>query len=66
MVFFKEAFQRSGKKIAEIPPNTEAVLQDMRTDLDTPFIIEHDQERNTRFGAQDIMRKKNFLVTNQK
>ena len=63
---FKRAHQKSGKKIAEMPPNAEAVLQDMRTDINTPFIIEYDR----RTGELDlvlktIMRKKNFMTTNE-
>ena len=63
---FKRAYQKSGKKIAEMPPNAEAVLQDMRTDINTPFIIEYDR----RTGELDlvlktIMRKKNFMTTNE-
>ena len=63
---FKRAYQKSGKKISEMPPNAEAVLQDMRTDINTPFIIEYDR----RTGELDlvlktIMRKKNFMTTNE-
>ena len=63
---FKRAYQKSGKKIAEMSPNAEAVLQDMRTDINTPFIIEYDG----RTGELDlvlktIMRKKNFTSTNE-
>ena len=46
--------------------DAEAVLQDMRTDINTPFIIEYDR----RTGELDlllktIMRKKNFMTTNE-
>jgi hypothetical protein len=63
---FKRAYKNSGKKIAEMPPSAEAVLQDMRTDINTPFVIEYDK----RTGELDlvlktIMRKKNFMTTNK-
>lgn len=63
---FKRAYEKSGKRIAEMPPNAEAVLKDMRTDINTPFIIEYDR----RTGELDlvlktIMRKKNFMTTNE-
>lgn len=63
---FKRAYQKSGKKIAEMPPNAEAVLQDMRTDINTPFIIEYDR-RNGELDLvlKTIMRKKNFTTTNE-
>ena len=64
---FKRAFLKSGKKIAEMPPNAEAVLQDMRTDLNTPFVIEHDPRKGILdLVLKTIMRKKNFLTTNKK
>lgn len=64
---FKRAFLKSGKKIAEMPPNAEAVLQDMRTDLNTPFVIEHDPKKGILdLVLKTIMRKKNFLTTNKK
>lgn len=63
---FKRAYQKSGKKIAGMPPNAEAVLQDMRTDLNTPFVIEYDR-RNGELDLvlKTIMRKKNFMTTNE-
>ena len=39
---FKRAYQKSGKKIADMPPNAEAVLKDMRTDINTPFTCDVD------------------------
>jgi hypothetical protein len=63
---FKRAYQRSGKKIAEMPPNAEAVLQDMRTDINTPFIIEFDRKNgDLDLVLKTIMRKKNFTSTNE-
>ena len=63
---FKRAHQKSGEKISKMPPNAEAVLKDMRTDINTPFVIEYDR----RTGELDlvlktIMRKKNFMTTNE-
>jgi hypothetical protein len=64
---FKRAFEKSGKIIAEMPPNAEAVLQDMRTDLNTPFVIEHDPRKGVLdLVLKTIMRKKYFLTTNKK
>jgi hypothetical protein len=63
---FKRAYQRSGKKIAEMPPNAEAVLQGMRTDINTPFIIEFDRKNgDLDLVLKTIMRKKNFTSTNE-
>jgi C-terminal processing protease CtpA/Prc len=63
---FKRAYQRSGKKIAEMPPNAEAVLRDMRTDINTPFVIEYDRKNGgLDLVLKTIMRKKNFMSTNE-
>ena len=50
-----------------MPPNAEAVLQDMRTDLNTPFVIEYDsRNRELDLVIKTIMRKKNFQTTDDK
>ena len=63
---FKRAYQKSGKKIAEMPPYAEAVLKDMRTDINTPFVIEYDR-RNGELDLvlKTIMRKRDFMTTNE-
>lgn len=62
---FKRAYQKSGKRIAEMPPNAEAVLKDMRTDLNSPFVIEYDpREKDLNLVLKTIMRKKNFSTPN--
>jgi len=64
---FRRAYIRSGKKIAEMPPKAEAVLHDMRSDLNTPFIIEFDPvSRELELVMKTIMRKKNFQTTSDK
>lgn len=64
---FKRAYLKSGKRISEMPPSAEAVIQDMRTDINTPFVVEFDP----RSGELDlvmktIMRKRGFQTTNDK
>jgi hypothetical protein len=64
---FKRAFQKSGKKIAEMPPQAQAVIQDMRTDLNSPFVIEYDpRSKEIDLTMKTIMRKKDFQTTNDK
>tara|TARA_R110000868_G_scaffold73450_1_gene212990 strand:+ start:151 stop:549 length:399 start_codon:yes stop_codon:yes gene_type:complete len=64
---FKRAYSKSGKKISEMPPNAEAVLQDMRTDLNTPFVIEFDPRKGELdLVLKTIMRKRDFMTTNDK
>jgi hypothetical protein len=64
---FKRAFLKSGKKISEMPPNAQAVIQDMRTDLNSPFVIEYDpRSKELDLTMKTIMRKKDFQTTNDK
>ncbi len=64
---FKRAYEKSGKRISEMPPNAEAVLQDMRTDLNTPFVIEYDYKTGELdLVLKTIMRKRGFQTTNDK
>jgi hypothetical protein len=63
---FKRTYQKSGKKIADMPPNAEAVIKDMRTDINTPFVIEYDRKTGELdLVLKTIMRKKNFMSTNE-
>lgn len=64
---FKRAYSKSGKKIAQLPVKAEAVIQDMRTDINTPFVIEYDpRSKELDLKMKTIMRKKNFQTTNPK
>ena len=62
---FKQSFKKYGKKIAQLGPDAEAVLNDMRTDVNMPFAL------NLKGGelelvAKTIMRKKDFKTRNTK
>jgi hypothetical protein len=49
-----------------MPPSAEAVIKDMRTDINTPFIIEYDRKNGELdLVLKTIMRKKNFMTTNE-
>jgi len=64
---FKRAYSKSGKKIAQLPVKAEAVIQDMRTDINTPFVIEYDpRSKELDLKMKTIMRKKDFQTTNPK
>ena len=62
---FKQSFKKYGKKIAQLGLDVEAVLNDMRTDVNMPFAL------NLKGGelelvAKTIMRKKDFKTRNPK
>ena len=62
---FKQTYKKHGKTIARLGPDAEAVITDMKTDINMPFVL------NLKGGelelvAKTVMRKKNFKTTNPK
>lgn len=58
---FKQEFKRWAKPIAQMGPDAEAVMKDMQTDVNVPFILKWD--RNTQeldLVAKTVMRKQDF------
>lgn len=63
---FKQTYNKHGKKIPQLGPDAEAVLKDMRTDINIPFIIKWDKtSQEFELVAKTIMRKKGFQTSNQ-
>ena len=64
---FKQTYKKHGKKIPKMGDEAQAVIQDMRTDINMPFVLAYD-DRNKELDlvAKTIMRKKNFKTPNQK
>ena len=61
----KQSYKKFGKTIRKLGPDAEAVISDMRTDINMPFVL------NLKGGelelvAKTVMRKKNFKTTNPK
>jgi len=62
---FKQSHKKYGKKIAQLGPDAEAVINDMKTDINMPFVL------NLKGGeleliAKTVMRKKNFKTSGPK
>ena len=58
---FKQQFKKWGKKIAALGPEAQAILKDMRTDVNIPFVLDWDaKDEELNLVAKTIMRKKNF------
>ena len=62
---FKQSHKKYGKKIAQLGPDAEAVINDMKTDINMPFVL------NLKGGelelvAKTVMRKKNFKTSGAK
>ena len=62
---FRLTYKKHGKKISQMNPDAQAVIHDMETDVNMPFVL------NLRKGmldlvAKTVMRKKDFKTSNQK
>ena len=62
---FKQSFKKFGKKIAQLGPDAEGVINDMKTDINMPFVL------NLKGGvlelvAKTVMRKKDFKTSGPK
>lgn len=60
-ILFKDAYTKYGQKIAKMGPDAEAVIKDMRSDVNVPFVLNWDS-RNQELDlvAKTVMRKKDF------
>jgi 5'(3')-deoxyribonucleotidase len=62
---FKQEYKYYGKKIAQLGPDAEAVMKDMRTDVNIPFALRWDSANNELdLIAKTVMRKKDFKTSN--
>jgi cytidylate kinase len=58
---FKQEFKRWGKPIAQMGPDAEAVMKDMQTDINMPFVLKWDRDtQELDLVAKTIMRKQDF------
>ena len=63
---FRLTFKKYGKKIAKMNPDAEAVITDMETDVNMPFVLNLDRNKMLDLVAKTVMRKKNFKTKDQK
>jgi len=63
---FKQEAKRWAKPIAQLGPDSEAVMKDLQTDLNLPFVLVWD-DRNEELDliAKTVMRKKNFKTSDK-
>jgi hypothetical protein len=62
---FKQSYKKYGKKIAALGADAEAVINDMKTDINMPFVLKKDGDE-LDLVAKTIMRKKNFMTSDPK
>ena len=63
---FRLTYKKYGKKIAKMNPDAEAVISDMETDVNMPFVLNLDRNGMLDLVAKTVMRKKDFKTRNQK
>ena len=59
---FKQAYRRHGKKIAKMPDDANAVINDMKTNINLPFVLKY-KKGEIELVAKTVMRKKNFTTS---
>ena len=62
---FKQSYKKYGKKIAKLGPDAEAVINDMQTDVNMPFVLKWDG-KELDIVAKTVMRKKDFKTPDTK
>lgn len=64
-ILFKDAYNKYGKRIAQMGPDAEAVIKDMRSDVNVPFALDWDSNKQELdLIAKTVMRKKDFRTSN--
>ncbi len=63
---FRLTYKKYGKKIPKMNPDAEAVISDMETDVNMPFVLNLDKDGMLDLVAKTVMRKKDFKTRNQK
>ncbi len=62
---FKQEYKRYGKPIAQLGPDAEAVMKDMRTNINMPFVLRWDpSNKELDLIAKTVMRKRDFRTSN--
>ena len=63
---FKKEYKRWGKPIAQMGPDAEAVMKDLESDINIPFVLKWDRDNEELdLVAKTVMRKKNFKTSNK-
>ena len=64
---FRKTYEKHGKKILKLGPDAEAVIADMASNVNMPFVLKWDRDsEELDLVAKTVMRKKNFMTSNQK
>jgi hypothetical protein len=61
---FAKEYKRWGREIAKMPVDTQAVMKDLSSELNIPFVLNPDGKEKD-LVAKTVMRKKNFRTPNK-
>lgn len=61
---FAKEYKRWGKPIAQLGPDAEAVMKDLESDINIPFVLRWNG-KELEMIAKTVMRKKNFRTSNK-
>jgi len=64
-LLFKKEFIKHGKPIAQLGPDAEAVMKDLQTDINMPFVLNL-KGQELELVAKTVMRKKDFKTSGPK
>ena len=62
---FRLTYKKHGKRISKMNPDAQAVIHDMETDVNMPFVLNLKGDM-LDLVAKTVMRKKDFKTSNQK
>ena len=63
---FRLTYKKYGKNIPKMGPDAQAVIHDMETDINMPFVLNIDRSGMLDLVAKTVMRKKDFKTSNPK
>ena len=63
---FRLTYKKYGKKISKMGADAQAVIHDMETDVNMPFVLNLDRNGMLDLVAKTVMRKKDFKTSNTK
>ena len=63
---FRLSYKKYGKKIPQMGAKAQAVIYDMETDINMPFVLNIDRSGMLDLVAKTVMRKKDFKTSNTK
>lgn len=62
---FAKTYQKYAKEISSAEVDWQAVLKDVNSQINIPFVLNYDKKKGLQLVAKTVMRKRNFKTPNQ-